>query len=189
MPFNHHDVPAVIADIDTEKLLLIDWSVHSKGNNNYVFQDFGKSFFEALKGADTVFEKYEELVFLYPTYTYHPIETLNYFEKSCNLKQFKYQIITDPKAFKVEKNRAYLSTSDRMLGSFLEQCRIENYEPGADVGFLSYNETPMKKFIYKGISVISTDFAAMGTKAAEFVMQEKKMQHYVPTKLTLRESL
>ena len=189
MPFNHHDVPAVIADIDTEKLLLIDWSVHSKGNYNYVFQDFGKSFFEALKGADTVFEKYEELVFLYPTYTYHPIETLNYFEKYCNLNQFKYKIITDPKAFKVEKNRAYLSTSDRMLGSFLEQCRIENYEPGTDVGFLSYNETPMKKFIYKGISVISTDFAAMGTKAAEFVMQEKKMQHYVPTKLTLRESL
>ena len=75
-----------------------------------------------------------------------------------------------------------------MLGLFLEQCRAENFEPGVDVGFLSYNETPMKKFIYKGISVISTDFKKLGTKAAEFGTQDKPMQYYVPTKLTIRET-
>ncbi|APZ45547.1 GntR family transcriptional regulator [Polaribacter reichenbachii] len=189
MPFNHNDVPEVIADIDNDKLLLIDWSVHSISNNNYVFQDFGQSFFEALKGATEAFSKYKELVFLYPTFTYHPIETVDYFKEYCALNNFNYRIVTDPKTFKVHKNTAYISTSDRMLGRFLEQSKEKNYEPGKDVGFLSYNETPMKKFIYKGISVISTDFKELGTKAAEFVMQDKLMQHYVPTKLTLRESL
>ena len=189
MPFDHVDVPAVLSDIDNEKLLLIDWSIHSSDKNNYVFQDFGNAFFESLKGAVNVFRKYKELVFLYPTYTYHPIETITYFKKYCDLFQFKYRIITNPKSFFVEKNVAYLSTSDRMLGVFLEQCRTENYEPGRDVGFLSYNETPTKKFIYKGISVISTDFKELGTKAAEFVMQEKPMQYYVPTKLIVRDSL
>ena len=47
----------------------------------------------------------------------------------------------------------------------------------------------MKKFIYKGISVISTDFKEMGTKAAQFVIKEKPMQYYVPVKLILRDSL
>ena len=47
----------------------------------------------------------------------------------------------------------------------------------------------MKKFIYKGITVVSTDFKEMGTKAAEFVTQDKPMQYYVPTTLTIRESL
>jgi DNA-binding transcriptional regulator YhcF (GntR family) len=189
MTFDHEDVPSVLSYIDNDKLLLIDWEIHSNSKNNYVFQDFGNAFFEALKGAVDVFKKYKELVFLYPTYTYHSIETITYFKKYCNLFQFKYKIITDPNAFSLEENVAYISTSDRMLGVFLEQCKLKNLEPGIHVGFLSYNETPTKKFIYKGISVISTDFKELGTKAAEFVLQEKPMQYYVPTKLTLRESL
>lgn len=79
--------------------------------------------------------------------------------------------------------------SDRVLGSFLEQCKEKNLEPGEDVGFLSYNETPMKKFIYKGISVVSTDFNELGTKAAAFITHDEVMQCYVPTNLILRESL
>jgi hypothetical protein len=47
----------------------------------------------------------------------------------------------------------------------------------------------MKKFIYKGISVVSTDFKALGAKAAEFINQETSIQTYIPTKLILRESL
>ena len=189
MTFDHKEVPTVIADIDNDKLLLVDWSIYSNSQNNYVFQDFGKAFYDALKGAEMAFRKYEKLIFLYPTYTFHSKETIVYFEKYCADFQFDYEILTDPKAFQVEKNVGYLSTSDRLLGVFLEQCRDRSLEPGVDVGFLSYNETPMKKFIYKGISVISTDFQELGTKAAAFVTEDKPMQHYVPTKLTLRESL
>ena len=72
---------------------------------------------------------------------------------------------------------------------FLEQCRNKDFEPGTDVGFLSYNETPMKKFIYKGISVVSTNFKELGTKAAEFITKDTTVHYYVPTSLTIRESL
>lgn len=47
----------------------------------------------------------------------------------------------------------------------------------------------MKKFIYKGISVVSTDFKELGVKAAEFINQEIPVQIYIRTKLILRESL
>ena len=189
MTFGHDDVPSILSGIDNDKLLLIDWSVHSKNHNNYVFQDFGMAFFEALKDALNAFRKYKKLVFLYPNYTYHPKETIIYFKKYCKDFDFNFEIITNPDLFQVEENAAYLSTSDRMLGVFLEQCREKSLEPGINVGFLSYNETPMKKFIYKGISVISTDFKELGTKAVEFVLHNKPMQHYVPTKLILRDSL
>ena len=189
MSFDHKDVSEVISNIDNEKLLLIDWNVHSNSNNNYVFQDFGVDFYNPIKDALDAFRKYKKIVFLYPTYTYHPKETITYFKKFADLFDFDSEIITNPKSFELEKNVAYISTSDRMLGVFLEQSREKDYEPGVDVGFLSYNETPMKKFIYKGISVISTDFKEMGTKAAQFVIQEKPMQYYVPVKLILRDSL
>lgn len=189
MPFNDDEVASTLSDMDNNKLLLIDWSVHSKKENNYIFQDFGKAFSNALKDALKAFKKYKKLVFLYPTYTNHPKETLVFFKKYCEEYNLEYSIETDPSTFSIEKNVAYLSTSDRMLGVFLEQCKVKNLEPGVHVGFLSYNETPMKKFIYKGISVVSTNFEEIGAKAAEFVNQDSTMQHYVPTKLILRESL
>jgi len=189
MSFDHVDVPIVLSEFDNEKLLLIDWNIHSDNTKNFVFQDFGKSFFETLKEAIIPFKKYKKLVFIYPSFTNHPSESLTYFKTFCDTYHFKYKIITNIDEFNVTKNEAYISVSDRVLGIFLEQCRNKNFEPGTDVGFLSYNETPMKQFIYKGISVISTDFQELGAKAAAFIKQENPIQIYLPTKLILRESL
>ncbi|MBI9041846.1 GntR family transcriptional regulator [Lutibacter sp.] len=189
MGFDHASVPEVLTKINTEKLLLIDWNICASEGCNYIFQDFGKAFGDVLNEAVNLFKKYKEVKFLYPTFTNHPIESVQYFERFCKEEKIKYQILTNPKDFIIEKHTAYISVSDRVLGSFLEQCREKDYEPGVDVGFLSYNETPMKKFIYKGITVVSTDFKELGTKAAEFINQDKRMQYYVPTKLTIRESL
>ena len=189
MTFNHKEVPSVLSDFDNDKLLLIDWNMHAKVSNNYVFQDFGVSFYEALEQAVSVFKKYKKLIFVYPTFTNHPTESLTYFKKFCEAYYFKYKIITESNDFVVAKDDVYISVSDRILGMFLEQCKTENLEPGTDVGFLSYNETPMKKFIYKGISVVSTDFQELGSKAAYFITHDKPLQTYIPTKLILRESL
>ena len=189
MNFDDANVPEIISKISNDKLLLIDWNVHSSIENNYLFQDFGKSFSKSLEGATELFRKYKEIHFLYPSFTNHPMETITFFKKYCKTFNFNFKIILDSKKFNIEKNIAYISVSDRMLGLFLEQCRNENFEPGVEVGFLSYNETPMKKFIYKGISVISTNFNELGTKAAEFITKEKPMQSYIETQLTIRESL
>ena len=189
MSFNHKEVPVILSEFDSDKLLLIDWNIHSNVSNNFVFQDFGKSFYEALQEAIGPFKKYKKLVFVYPAFTNHPTESLSYFKMFCETFHFKYKIITDTKEFKVTKGEAYISVSDRILGIFLEQCRSFGYEPGTDVGFLSYNETPMKQFIYKGISVISTNFQELGAKAADFIKQNKPVKSYIPTRLILRESL
>jgi DNA-binding transcriptional regulator YhcF (GntR family) len=189
MNFDHPEIASTLAGISNDKLLLIDWNIHSEGTNNYVFQDFGKAFYNSLKEAIDLFKKYKSLHFVFPDYTNHPKETLDFFKKFCADFKFKNEIITDPKKFNIEKEIAYISVSDRILGYFLEQCKEKDFEPGKDVGFLSYNETPMKKFIYKGISVVSTDFKELGTKAAAFVTHEEAMQQYIPTNLILRESL
>lgn len=189
MTFDHKEIAPALSVISNEKLLLIDWNIHSKSKNNFVFQDFGKAFYDTLKEGETLFKKYSEIVFVYPTFTNHPKETLTFFKNFCSDFNFKYKIITNPKEFIIEKGIAYISVSDRILGNFLEQCREKNLEPGKDVGFLSYNETPMKKFIYKGISVITTDFEALGSKSAEFISNEEPIQLYIPTKLIIRESL
>ncbi|MCB4808183.1 GntR family transcriptional regulator [Tamlana sp. 62-3] len=189
MSFNHKEVPSVLSDFDNDKLLLIDWNIHAKKSNNYVFQDFGNAFAEILEDAQPALKKYKRFVLVYPTFTYHPAEAVTVFKQFCKANRITYKIVTDINEFEVEKHDAYLSVSDRVLGMFLEQCRNKNLEPGTHVGFLSYNETPMKPFIYKGISVISTDFKAMGNMAAQFINQDQSIQKYIPTKLILRDSL
>lgn len=189
MGFDDASIPELLSKISSDKLLLIDWNICASPTNNYVFQDFGKSFLACLNEAKSMFQKYKEIVFVYPNFTNHPIESVNYFEIFCKENNFNYSILKNPKQFVLEKNVAYISVSDRILGYFLEQCRDLNFEPGVDVGLLSYNETPMKKFIYKGITVVSTDFKELGAKAAEFITEEKSMQHYVATQLIIRESL
>jgi DNA-binding transcriptional regulator YhcF (GntR family) len=189
MNFDHKEVSPALSAISNDKLLLIDWNIHSKKENNYIFQDFGKAFYNSLKEAADLFKKYKNIQFIYPDYTNHPKETLEFFKKFCADFYFKYDIITDPKKFNIEKGIAYISVSDRVLGNFLEQCKEKDFEPGTDVGFLSYNETPMKKFIYKGISVVSTDFKEMGTKAAAFITTDETVKQYIATSLTIRESL
>lgn len=189
MDFNHNESNFLTSTIPIEKLLLIDWNINTTAENNYVFQDFGQSFYESLIGAVESFRKYEAIHFVYPSFTNHPIETVEFFEKYCKDFEIKYQVITNPKEFNIQPNIAYISVSDRILGQFLEQCQEKKLEPGKNVGFLSYNETPMKKFIYKGISVVSTDFKALGSKAAEFITKGDTLQFYVPTQLILRDSL
>ena len=189
MPFDYKEVPEVLAALPTDKLLLIDWNIHFQLHNNFVFQDFGKSFYDSLVEAKDLFKKYKAIHFIYPNYTHHPFESIQFFKKYCEEFNFDYQIITDSKKWEIEKEVAYISVSDRVLGQFLEQCQELDFEPGKEVGILSYNETPMKKFIYKGISVVSTDFKELGTKCAEFVTSNEPIQNYISTKLTIRESL
>jgi DNA-binding transcriptional regulator YhcF (GntR family) len=189
MNFDHKEVPTTVAEIENDKLLLIDWDIHSNGVNNFVYQDFGKAFYMGLVDAVDLLKKYKAVQFIYPTFTNHPIETVKYFNKFCKKENINHSVLTNPTEFEIKENHAYISVSDRILGAFLEQCRTRKFEPGVDIGFLSYNETPMKKFIYKGISVISTDFKELGTKAAEFITNDTSMQCYIPTKLIIRESL
>jgi DNA-binding LacI/PurR family transcriptional regulator len=95
----------------------------------------------------------------------------------------------DFKKFDLQQGELYLLVSDRTLARFLDQCEQKQLVPGQDVGVISYNETPMKKYVKDGITVISTDFELMGKKIAEFVTTGEKVNLVIPTKLTVRKSL
>lgn len=188
MPFADDRVTSALSKLAVSDLLIIDWNVNSEKDNSVLYQDFKTPVYRCLEEAKTLLDKYKKFVFLYPEFTYHPYDSVSAFESFCKDNDIDYKVEKNSKDFFVEKGVAYFSVSDRMLSMFLEQCRENKFEPGVDTGIISYNETPMKKFIYKGVTVISTDFKLMGEKAAEFV-KSGSMNYCVPTGLTVRESL
>jgi len=60
---------------------------------------------------------------------------------------------------------------------------------GKDIGIISYNETPWKRFILEGITTISTDFKKMGEMAAHMVLNNENKKLEMPFTLTLRSSI
>ncbi len=189
MNFNHDKVPEIIKRIPENKLLVIDWKINSNRNNSTIFQDFGQSLYNCLEENIEKIKKYERFVYLYPEFTYHPKESIDFFEKFCADYKLNSEVILKVKNFQLDEGDLYLLVSDRTLARFLDQSDQKKLSPGVDVGVISYNETPMKKYVKDGITVISTDFEMMGRKAAEFVVNGDHVNLQIPTKLTVRNSL
>lgn len=189
MNFDHGRVSEIVRQIPAGKLLIIDWKVNSPEGISTIYQDFGQALYDALESGLELIRKYDKFIYLYPSFTYHPKESVTYFEKFCSDRNISHKVLYDFKKFELQKGELYLLVSDRTLAKFLDQCHQKNLVPGKDVGVISYNETPMKKYVKDGITVISTDFEQMGRKIAEFVTTGEKTNLVVPTKLTIRKSL
>jgi DNA-binding LacI/PurR family transcriptional regulator len=189
MNFDHKRVPEITRQIPDNKLLIIDWKVNAQEKISTISQDFGQALYDSLESGLDLIRKYDRFIYLYPTFTYHPKISLQYFEKFCADHNINSHILYDFKKFDLQKGEIYLMVSDRTLAKFLDQCDQKNLVQGVDVGVISYNETPMKKYVKEGITVVSTDFELMGKKIAEFVSTGEKTNLIIPTKLTIRKSL
>lgn len=189
MNFDHERVSEITRQIPTNKLLMIDWNVHELEGASSIAQDFSQSLYDSLESGIELIRKYQKFIYLYPSFTYHPKVSVKYFEKFCSDYKINHKTLYDFKKFDLQKGELYLLVSDRTLAKFLDQCEQKNLVLGQDVGVISYNETPMKKYVKEGITVISTDFELMGKKIAEFVITKEKTNVVIPSKLTIRKSL
>ena len=189
MNFDHPKVSGVVNQIPEEQLLVIDWKIHASEIHSCVFQNFGEPVYQCLKENLDRIKQYRQFTFFYPSFTYHPKIAIDYFEKFCREHAIRYSVIYESEKFRIKKGELYLLVSDRTLAAFLDQCEEKGFTPGREAGVISYNETPMKKYVKNGITVISTDFELMGQKAAEFVNADEKVQFEVPTTLKVRSSL
>jgi DNA-binding transcriptional regulator YhcF (GntR family) len=189
MNFDHERVPEITRQIPVSKLLVIDWNVNAREETSSIYQDFGQALYDSLESGLNLIRKYKQFIYLYPSFTYHPKVSIKYFEKFCSDYKVSYKTLYDFKKLDVQKGELYLLVSDRTLAKFLDQCHQKNLVPGQDVGVISHNETPMKKYVKEGITVISTDFELMGKKIAEFVVTGEKTNVVIPSKLTVRKSL
>jgi DNA-binding transcriptional regulator YhcF (GntR family) len=189
MNFNHPDIPGVVNEIDPDKLLLIDWAVNSRNGQSKVYQDFGDSVYNCLNSGLHLLRKYDEVVCVYPEYTFHPIESVENVKRFCDNNNLRFSVIYDIIELDIQIGKVYLVFEDIDLAAILEQANKKKFKLREDFGLLSYNDTPMKRFIADGITVISTDFKLMGQKAAEFALNNSRLDFLVPTELIIRESL
>lgn len=180
----------IINNIPKEKLLLLDQMLPGvDGEFAAVYENFEKDIYDALEQAIEKLSKYQTIKIIFPDYTYHPKQILEGFYRFCDQYAFNYEVVADISKADISDGEVYISLMENDLVTLIEKIMEAKLEVGTQVGVISYNETPLKKIILNGITTISTDFYAMGAKAAEIIRTKSSKHLAVPFYLTLRASL
>lgn len=184
------DAHQIINTIPTDKLILLDKKVSGiSGSYSAVYEDFEKDIFGALTEAKEALTKYDTLKLIFPKKSYFPGEIINGFRRFCQQYAFSHFIVHDLREEQIDPGTVYINLMEDDLVLLMERISNSDLTLGVDVGIISYNETPLKKFLLNGITTISTDFKMMGTMAAEIILSNRKQTHQAPFRLTLRSSL
>jgi len=191
MPHFNEDISKYLKQIPPEKLLIIDKDLVT-GFRNYaaVFQNFEKDVSNALNKALPLLGKYSSLKFISNhNFQFIPDGMEKGFSRFCSQHRIKHSIYKDIKSSAPEKGDAFLAVSDQDLIELLKLSKVKNWEPGREIGIVSYDETPLKEILGGGISVISTDFKKMGETAADMIKRHITEKIENPCLFIARKSL
>lgn len=180
----------VINEIKEGHLILLDKLIPGvKGEYGAVYENFEKDIFNALKEALPNLSNYHTLKLVFPSYTYFPNEILKGFENFCMEYAFQHKVVHKIKDETIAEGDVYINLMEDDLLILLDKIQSTKLEVGKDIGIISYNETPWKRFMLDGITTISTDFKQMGEMVANMILQNERKHLEVPFALTLRKSL
>jgi len=172
------------------KLVLLGKYIEDlEGDYSAVYENYEKDIKGALEEALPHLLKYKTLKLIFPDNSDYPKAIIKGFYKFCQENKFDHILVSDVQEEKIEKGVCYINLAEDDLVQLLDKIIQKQLKIGKDVGVISYNETPLKKFILDGITTISTDFGKMGKIAAEVVLNKIQQKIEVPFYLTLRSSI
>lgn len=177
LPFDHQKISEMLRVLPNDKLYLLDrYPRFYKPEFVGVYQDFNEDIYKLLLSKKKNVDKYNKLILVFrDTVTEVPVELKEGFEIFCSEYAINYEIIEESlNRSEIEKGTAYIVIDDDDLVYLVEQSKKQGLEIGNDFGIISYNETPLKKVVANGISVISTDFSYMGSKVVELIVNKER---------------
>jgi len=176
-----------INSLAKEKLILVDKLLPGiQGSYGAVYEDFERNIYDTLVLAKDALAKYNSIQLVFPAFSYYPKGIVRGFEHFCRDYAFEFQV---SKQAQLEKGTAYITVMEDDLIAILDQIKEQGFQLGKDVGLISYNETPIKRLLFEGISTISTDFVKMGEIAADLVKTNARKKFENPFSFIQRASL
>ena len=161
----------ILKKVPENKLVLLDKMLPElEGEYMAVYQNFRQDIFDALTSSTDLLEKYEKLLLVFPKFKHYPLEITEGSEMFCQENNKEFKIIDSTASEKVEKGSVYLVTSDADLANIIKKIKTSGFVLGTDVGIISFNETVLKELL--DITVITTDFEAMGRTAATLILNK-----------------
>lgn len=188
MPGNMEHTTEVIQMLPKEDTYLLDQSPKGAEDIAGIFQSFRQDIYLGLMELDEKLTPYEQVVLIYPGEK-EPIGIVEGFEEFCRKKKLGVTIYDSFHPNILKSKHAYFVVRDRDMVALVEEARSRGWKMTEDYGVISFNDTPLKKIVGKGITTISTDFQAMGKKLAHLLMANKRERIHNESKVLIRKSL
>lgn len=188
-PFAHKRIPDALRDLAAADTLILDRREGIGDGRSHIAQNFRDDLRASLEQGRERLSRYEKLVLVYSPRQVHPAVCVEAFGEFLHQNRLKGEVIERIRPEDVADRTAYLTITDEDLVSVLKGCRERGWQPGQQVGIISYNDTPLKEFVSGGLTVISADFAQMGREAATFALTKQPVQTDVFARLIERASL
>jgi len=183
------DYRAVLNSIPAEELVFLDKDLPDlKRDVLTVYQDFDKDIFTALEGVEDLLEKYQRLVLVLPSVgNNYPVEIAWGFRTFCINAHKEFAVKEHALNEVLEPGTAYVVVETTDLAELIKKVRQTPYLLGREIGILSFNASTLKELL--GITVITTDFEAMGRTAAELLLDKQRVKVKNPFYTIRRGSL
>lgn len=178
--------------IPPQKRIIIDYNQPKlEGEYSCVFQDFEHDLYDGLTQLKRRLTKYKKLLLIAPHEATHARHVVDGFLHFCMEHGFRYAIEHEVEASSFKKGNAYITFSryDTDDVALIKLARGKGYKLGTDVGLVSYNDTAVKEILEDGITVISTDFEAMGRAVSKAIINKEVIVERNPTQVIVRNSL
>lgn len=185
----------VISQLPRERVLILDQFYRDYQDYSYICQDFRNDVYKALIDQCEVLRKYKTLIsipYTRPSQRYleaYTREVNRGLRRLCVKAGLPFKISQSIRAKSIERGALYFIHTDEDLIEFIRNCQEHSIRIGEDLGVISYNDSQFKEILEGGISVVSTDFHAMGTAAAEFVLTGEFVQKINPFNFIQRHSI
>ncbi len=175
IPINHKGISQALSSIPAEKLYLLDIRPdYLETEFIGVYQDFEQDVKETLSSIHHLIQKYTSITLVFRnTITDVPKSLQKGFRDYCIRHKINHEIKYNRVGTDIKKGEAYIVIDDEDLVSVVESASNMHLEIGKDIGIISYNDTPLKKVVQNGISVISTDFKGMGKQIAQMMIDHE----------------
>ncbi len=179
---------SILASIPPRELLLLDRDVPElRVDCPRVFQDFDRDIFDALSGLQDALAKYERLTLILPSDANHPEELPWGFRSFCLTHNKEFSVVENAQHEVLAAGTAYVVIRETDLVELVKKVRQTSFLLGREIGIISFNETPLKELL--GMTVITTDFEAMGRTAAKLLLEKRRDKVHNPFYTIRRGSL
>ena len=184
-------VRQALDSIRSDQLVLLDNKlVGLQDQHAEVYQDFEEDIYIALKQGLDKIRRYQKAILAYPMQAVYPYprRILHGFRRFCSEVGMPFEVID--KIYDdtiLHQGDLFLTVEESDLVNLVKQVRDSKLTVGHQIGVISYNDTPLKDLL--GITVVSTDFDAMGDTAARLLLERSKEQIKNPFRWIERDSV
>ena len=171
-------------------MILLDKDIKDlQGGYGAVYEDFKKDIYTSLERLLEPLSKYETLKLVFPADSYFPEELAKGFELFCQQYAFERKVINNINDEPLQPGETYICLADSDLIVLIERIKAQQLKIGQQVGVISYNETPLKRYILNGITTISTNYSQMGMRAAKMILNNRLEKLEMGCDINLRASI